>query len=350
MRSNELNSAEIRESFLSFFESKGCRRQPRSSLIPDDPSLLLTSAGMVQFKPVFLGAKNLGFTRATTVQKCVRTTDIDIIGTTGRHHSFFEMLGNFSFGDYFKCEAAAWAWEYSTEVLGLDPDRIWITDLRGRRRGRGDLGRRGRLPARAHRAHGRQGQLLVGRSHRAVRTVLGALLRPGPGAGLRQPGLRGRAATATAISSTGTSSSCSTTAPRTARSTPLPKQNIDTGMGLERIAAILQGVHSNFETDILRALMELAEEITGASYGTDERTDTSLRILADHARAVTFLIADGVLPSNEGRGYVLRRLLRRAVRHGRLLGVEDPFLTPTHRARHRARWVRPTPRSSSTAS
>ena len=122
-----MNSAEVRESFLSFFEGKGSRRWPSSSLVPDDPSLLLTTAGMVQFKPVFLGVKDLGFSRATTVQKCIRTTDIDIIGTTGRHHSFFEMLGNFSFGDYFKSEACAWAYEYSTEVLGLEPDRLWFS-------------------------------------------------------------------------------------------------------------------------------------------------------------------------------------------------------------------------------
>ncbi|HEY5432459.1 MAG TPA: alanine--tRNA ligase-related protein, partial [Coriobacteriia bacterium] len=122
-----MNSAEIRESFLSFFESKGCRRWPSSSLVPDDPSLLMTSAGMVQFKPVFLGVRDLGFTRATTVQKCLRTTDIDIIGTTGRHHSFFEMLGNFSFGDYFKADAIPFAWELVTEVLGIDGDRLWVT-------------------------------------------------------------------------------------------------------------------------------------------------------------------------------------------------------------------------------
>ena len=185
-----MNSAEIRESFLSFFESKGCRRWPSSSLVPDDPSLLLTSAGMVQFKPVFLGVRDLGFTRATTVQKCLRTTDIDIIGTTGRHHSFFEMLGNFSFGDYFKTEACTWAYEYSTEVLGLDVDKLVVHDLRGRRRGRGDLARRrGRAP-RAHRAHGREGQLLGGRPDRSVRAVLRALLRPGPGGRVRQAGLR----------------------------------------------------------------------------------------------------------------------------------------------------------------
>ena len=320
-----MNSAEIRESFLSFFESKGCRRQPSSSLIPDDPSLLLTSAGMVQFKPVFLGVKNLGFTRATTVQKCVRLTDIDIIGTTGRHHSFFEMLGNFSFGDYFKSEACAWAWEYSVDVLGLDPDRIWITiyedDDEADNIWVNEVGIR---PERIVRMGAKDNFWSAGPTG-PCGPCSELYYDQGPELGCDSPDCAvgcdcdryleywnlvfmqyDRAEDGTL--------------------TPLPKQNIDTGMGLERIAAILQGVNSNFETDILRNLMSLAEEITGASYGSDEKTSTSVRIIADHARAVTFLIADGVIPSNEGRGYVLRRLLRRAVRHGRLLGVEDPFL------------------------
>jgi alanyl-tRNA synthetase len=320
-----VNSAEIRESFLSFFESKGCTRQPSSSLIPDDPSLLLTSAGMVQFKPVFLGVKNLGFTRATTVQKCVRLTDIDIIGTTGRHHSFFEMLGNFSFGDYFKSEACAWAWEYSTEVLKLDPERIWITiyedDDEAEAIWVNEVGIR---PERIVRMGAKDNFWSAGPTG-PCGPCSELYYDQGPELGCGSPDCAvgcdcdryleywnlvfmqyDRAEDGTL--------------------TPLPKQNIDTGMGLERIAAILQGVPSNFETDILRDLMSLAEEITGASYGRDEKMSTSVRIIADHARAVTFLIADGVIPSNEGRGYVLRRLLRRAVRHGRLLGVEDPFL------------------------
>jgi alanyl-tRNA synthetase len=320
-----VNSAEIRESFLSYFESKGCRRQPSSSLIPDDPSLLLTSAGMVQFKPVFLGAKNLGFTRATTVQKCVRLTDIDIIGTTGRHHSFFEMLGNFSFGDYFKSEAAAWAWEYSTEILKLDPERIWITiyedDDEAEAIWVDEVGIR---PERIVRMGAKDNFWSAGPTG-PCGPCSELYYDQGPELGCGSPDCAvgcdcdryleywnlvfmqyDRAEDGTL--------------------TPLPKQNIDTGMGLERIAAILQGVPSNFETDILRDLMSLAEEITGADYGVNEKVSTSVRIIADHARAVTFLIADGVIPSNEGRGYVLRRLLRRAVRHGRILGVEDPFL------------------------
>jgi len=320
-----VNSAEIRESFLSFFESKGCRRQPSSSLIPDDPSLLLTSAGMVQFKPVFLGAKNLGFTRATTVQKCVRLTDIDIIGTTGRHHSFFEMLGNFSFGDYFKSEACAWAWEYSTEVLGLDPERIWITIYEDDDEAEAIwVNEVGIAPERIVRMGAKDNFWSAGPTG-PCGPCSELYYDQGPELGCDDPNCAvgcdcdryleywnlvfmqyDRAEDGTL--------------------TPLPKQNIDTGMGLERIAAILQGVNSNFETDILRDLMALAEEITGADYGVNEKISTSVRIIADHARAITFLIADGVIPSNEGRGYVLRRLLRRAVRHGRILGVEDPFL------------------------
>jgi len=321
-----VNSAEIRESFLSFFESKGCRRWPSSSLIPDDPSLLMTSAGMVQFKPVFLGVRDLGFTRATTVQKCLRTTDIDIIGTTGRHHSFFEMLGNFSFGDYFKSEACAWAFEYSTKVLGLDVDRLWFSiyedDDQAEAIWRDEVGVR---PDRIVRMGATDNFWAAGPTG-PCGPCSELYYDQGPEVGCGKPGCApgcdcdrfleywnlvfmqyDRAEDGTL--------------------TPLPKQNIDTGMGLERVAGILQGVTSNFETDILSAIMAEAQVITGHTYGAEgEQTDTSLRIMADHARAITFMIADGILPSNEGRGYVLRRILRRAVRHGRLLGVEGAFL------------------------
>jgi len=321
-----VNSAEIRESFLSFFESKGCRRWPSSSLVPDDPSLLLTSAGMVQFKPVFLGVRDLGFTRATTVQKCLRTTDIEIIGTTGRHHSFFEMLGNFSFGDYFKSEACAWAYEYSTKVLGFDPERLWFTiyedDDQAERIWRDEVG----VPASRIIRLGAKDNFWAAGPTGPCGPCSELYYDQGPDVGCGSPDCApgcdcdrfleywnlvfmqyDRAEDGTL--------------------TPLPKQNIDTGMGLERVAGILQGVTSNYETDVLRALMAEAQAITGHEYGAeDEKTDTSLRILADHARAVTFMIADGILPSNEGRGYVLRRILRRAVRRGRLLGVEGPFL------------------------
>ena len=320
-----MNSAEIRESFLSFFEGKGSRRLPSSSLIPDDPSLLLTSAGMVQFKPVFLGLRDLGFTRATTCQKCARTTDIDIIGTTGRHHSFFEMLGNFSFGDYFKSEACAWAYEYSTLVLGLDPERIWYSiyedDDESEAIWRDEVG----IPAERIVRMGAKDNFWSAGPTGPCGPCSELYYDQGPEVGCGgsdcAPGCDcdrfleywnlvfmqyDRAEDGTL--------------------TPLPKQNIDTGMGLERVATILQGVRSNFETDVLRGIMAVAEDVSGVEYGRSAKTDVSLRIITDHARAVTFLIADGVLPGNEGRGYVLRRLLRRAVRHGRLLGVERVFL------------------------
>jgi len=327
-----MSSDEIRESFLSFFESKGCVRYPSSSLIPDDPSLLLTAAGMVQFKPVFLGTRKLPFSRATTAQKCVRTTDIDIIGTTGRHLSFFEMLGNFSFGDYFKAEAIRWSWEYSTEVLGLDPDRLWATIYLDDDEAYDLWLKETPIPAER-------------------------IVRLGEADNFWAAGPTGPCGPCAEIYyDQGPEFACGPDCgighcdcdryleywnlvfmqfdrDASGALTPLPKQNIDTGMGLERISAIMQGVQSNYETDLLRKLIELAESITGKHYhggavmaGHQERTDVGLRILADHARSVTFMIADGILPSNEGRGYVLRRLLRRAVRYGRLLGVEDPFM------------------------
>ena len=320
-----MKTAEIRESFLSFFEEKGCTRRPSSSLIPEDPSLLLTAAGMVQFKPVFLGVKKLPFTRATTVQKCVRTTDIDIIGTTGRHLSFFEMLGNFSFGDYFKGEAIAWSWEYSTKVLGLDPERIWVSVYKDDDEAYDLWLEETEIPA----------ERIVRLGDEDNFWAAGPTGPCGPCSELHYD--------------KGPEYSCGKDTcavgcdcdrylefwnlvfmqynrDEEGNLTPLPRRNIDTGMGLERIAAILQGGDSNYDTDLMQDLIRLSEEITGKKYREESSTDVALRIIADHARSVTFMIADGILPSNEGRGYVLRRLLRRAVRYGRLLGVEEPFM------------------------
>lgn len=321
-----LTSAEIREKYLSFFEEKGCKRWPSSSLIPDDPSLLLTSAGMVQFKPYFLQQKHLEapYVGTTTVQKCVRTNDIDIIGTTGRHQSFFEMLGNFSFGAYFKEEMCAWAYEFSTEVLGLPADRLYFTVF------------------------------LDDDETIEIWKKLGVpedhISRLGEEDNFWRAGPTGPCGPCSEIYyDQGEEFGCGSPdcAPgcdcdrfleywnlvftqfdgqEDGTFEPLPKKNIDTGMGLERIAAILQGVQSNYETDVLRSLVAVGEKLTGRAYGEDPAADLSLRIMADHSRAVAFMIADGILPSNEGRGYVLRRLLRRAVMKGHLLGLDKPFL------------------------
>jgi len=320
-----VKSAEIREAYLSFFESKGCRRLPSSSLIPDDPSLLLTSAGMVQFKPVFLGIRDLGFTRATTCQKCARTTDIDIIGTTARHHSFFEMLGNFSFGDYFKSEACAWAYEFSTEVLHMDPSRLWFTiyddDDEAEAVWRDEVG----VPADRIVRMGAEDNFWAAGPTGPCGPCSELYYDQGPDFGCGSPNC-GPACECGRFLEYWNLVFMQYDRDENGVLTPLPKRNIDTGMGLERVAAILQRVPSNFETDILRSIMAVAESVSGVAYGTSDTQDVSLRIITDHARAVTFLISDGVLPSNEGRGYVLRRVLRRAVRHGRLLGIEGSFL------------------------
>jgi len=320
-----VKSAEIREKYLSFFESKGCRRLPSSSLVPDDPSLLLTSAGMVQFKPVFLGLRDIGTTRATTCQKCARTTDIDIIGTTGRHLSFFEMLGNFSFGDYFKSDACAWAYDFSTRVLELDPDRLWFTiyedDDEALAVWRDEVG----VPEGRIKRMGAKDNFWSAGPTGPCGPCSELYYDQGPEVGC------GSADCAPGCDCDRFVEYWNLVFMQYDRQddgtlVPLPKKNIDTGMGLERVAAIKQGVHTNFETDNLRALVAVAEGLSRVALGAAEKSDISLRILADHARAVTFLIADGVLPSNEGRGYVLRRLLRRAIRHGRLLGVEGIFM------------------------
>jgi alanyl-tRNA synthetase len=316
---------ELRRAFLGFFEAKGHTPLPSSSLVPNDPSLLLTTAGMVQFKPYMLGEEKPPWRRATTVQKCFRTTDIDIIGTTARHLTFFEMLGNFSLGDYFKEQAIPLAWELATTVFELDPERIWVTVYetddesieiwanqvgvpreRIQRRGAednfwamgptGPCGPCSELYYDRGPEFGGEGGPAEGGEERYVEfwnLVFMQYNRAEDGA-----------------------------------LTDLPQRNIDTGAGLERILALLQGEQSVFETDVLRRILAVAEATTGREYGADAKADVSLRILADHGRAMTFLLADGVLPTNEGRGYVLRRQIRRAVRHARLLGFEGEITGP----------------------
>lgn len=319
-------SAEIREAYLKFFESKGCQRWASSSLVPDDPSLLLTVAGMVQFKPYFLQQKHIDsrYIGTTTSQKCVRTNDIDLIGTDGRHLSFFEMLGNFSFGEYFKKEMCAWAWEFSTEILCLDPQRIYVTVFLDDDEAAQIWEEVGVHPSHISRL-GEEDNFWTAGPTGPCGPCSEMYYDQGEEVGCGKKDCK-------------PGCDCDrfleywnlvfTQFDRQEDGTlvALEKKNIDTGMGLERAAAIMQGVTSNFDTDILRALVGVGEKLTGTKYGVDEKTDLSLRIMADHTRAITFMLGDGILPSNEGRGYVLRRLLRRAVRHGHILGIDKPFL------------------------
>ena len=320
-----MTADELRRAFLGYFEGKGHTPLPSSSLVPNDPSLLLTTAGMVQFKPYMLGEEKPPWPRATTVQKCFRTTDIDIIGTTARHLTFFEMLGNFSLGDYFKEGAIPLAWELATTVFELDPEKIWVTVFetddesieiwaesvgvpreRIQRRGEednfwamgptGPCGPCSELYYDRGPEFGEEGGPAEGGEERYVEFWNLVFMQ------------YNRAEDGTL--------------------TELPQKNIDTGAGLERILALLQGEQSVFETDVLRRILAVAEGTTGRRYGADAKADVSLRILADHGRAMTFLLADGVLPTNEGRGYVLRRQIRRAVRHARLLGFEGEITGP----------------------
>ena len=317
-----MDSNQIRTAFTSFFEEKGHVLRPSASLIPTDPTLLLTNAGMVPFKPFFLGEESPPYLRATTVQKVVRTIDIDIIGTTKRHLSFFEMLGNFSFGDYFKEDAIAWAYEFVTERLGLDPDRLWYTVFetddeaaeiwsrivpaeRIQRRDEkenfwqmgvpGPCGPCSEIFYDKGPEYGEGGGPAVGDEDRFVEIWNLVFMQNIQDRPYHVVG-------------------------------DLPAKSIDTGMGLERVAAVLQDVPSTFDIDTIKHVRDAAARYTGLTYGEDEIHDVSLRILADHGRAVTFLIADGVVPSNDGRGYVLRRVLRRAVRHAWQYGGEGLVL------------------------
>ncbi len=322
-----MTTAEIRSAFLSFFEERGCKLFPSSSLVPDDPSLLLANAGMNQFKQYYQGKKTMKEIGATSCQKCVRTNDIDIIGSDGRHASFFEMLGNFSFGGVSKRQACEWALELSTEVFHLPIERLYFTVFTDDDE-TFEIWR----------------SLGVEESH---------ISRLGEDDNFWAAGPTGPCGPCSEIYyDMGEDVGCGRPdcAPgcdcdrfleywnlvftqfdrQEDGSMPeLPHRNLDTGMGLERMSAIMQGKTSFFDSDIMQGLIRLGEEVSGVSYVSDdyEGPSRSLRIIADHARSVDFMISDGILPGNEGRGYVLRRLLRRAVFHGRLLGVEGPFLT-----------------------
>ena len=327
-----MKAAEIRQTYLSFFEQRGHKIVPSASLVPaaHDPSVLLTTAGMQPFKPYFLGREKPPAPRLADVQKCFRTTDIEEVGNTARHLTFFEMLGNWSFGDYFKQESIPWGWELSTAGFGMDPERIWVTVFGGDEElGLGpdeeaiEIWRRVGVPDER-----------IVRLGRADNFWQGGPIGPcGPcselyldrGSEFGGPDDRPGDDTDRFLEfwnhvfmtyDLGADGSL----------TPLPMRNIDTGMGLDRMAAILQDVPSVYETDLIRPLIDLAEEISGRSYSEGGAVTRAMRIVADHSRGSAFLIADGVVPSNEDRGYILRRIMRRAIQQGRTLGLEAPWL------------------------
>ena len=324
-----MTTAEIREKYLNYFQEKGCKLVPSSSLIPDDPSLLLTSAGMVQFKPYFLQQKQLEapYIGTTSVQKCVRTNDIDIIGTTGRHLSFFEMLGNFSFGAYFKEEMCAWAYDFSVNVLGLPPERLYFTVFEDDDETI-EIWKNLGVPEDHISRLGEDDNFWRAGPTGPCGPCSEIYYDQGPEFGCGSPDCAPGCDCDRFLEYW----NCVFTqydGQEDGTLAPLPKKNIDTGMGLERMAAIMQHKTANYDGDLMQHLIKLGEKISGKTYDADDYSGASrsLRIIADHSRAVDFMISDGILPGNEGREYVLRRLLRRAVFHGRLLGIEGAFLT-----------------------
>ncbi|MGH2973871.1 MAG: alanine--tRNA ligase [Solirubrobacterales bacterium] len=328
-----MKASEIRETYLSFFEERGHKIVPSASLVPSihDPSVLLTTAGMQPFKPYFLGREEPPARRLADVQKCFRTTDIEEVGNTARHLTFFEMLGNWSFGDYFKEESIPWGWELSTQGFGMDPERIWVTVFGGDE----ELGLGPDEEAIAvWRSVGVPDERIVRLGREDNFWQAGPAGPCGPcselyldrGEGFGAEGERPGDDTDRFLEfwnhvfmtyDLGADGSLA----------GLPMRNIDTGMGLDRMAAILQDAPSVFETDLIRPLIDLAEEMSGRSYAEGGAVTRAMRIVADHSRGAAFLIADGVVPSNEDRGYILRRIMRRAIQQGRALGLEAPWLS-----------------------
>jgi alanyl-tRNA synthetase len=324
-----MDSSTIRDRFLAFFEEREHARVPSASLIPNDPSLLFTNAGMNQFKPYFRGEQTPPFKRAVSVQKCMRAggkhNDLEEVGRTTRHLTFFEMLGNFSFGDYYKSEICSWSWELVTEGWGMDPDRLWITIYETDDEAN-DIWIDG-VGVRPERV------LRLGKEDNYWSMGVAGPCGPDSEIWLDRGEAFGPESPRGPVDNDERylefwnlvfmQNDCNADMEPVAE---LPQKNIDTGAGLERIAMLLQNKRSVLETDLLRGMIEKASSITGRSYGESERVDFGLRVLADHGRSVTFMIADGVLPSNEERGYVLRRVMRRAIRHARLIGHEQSVL------------------------
>ena len=316
-----LSGSQIRQTFLEFYAQRGHQILPSASLVPEDPTVLLTIAGMLPFKPIFLGQRTAESPRATTSQKCIRTNDIENVGRTARHHTFFEMLGNFSFGDYFKKQAIAWAWELSTEVFGLSPENLVVSVFR-------------------------EDDEAFGIWRDEIGIPAGRIQRMGEADNFWQSGPTGPCGPCSEIyydfhPERGDQIDLEDDTrfiefynlvfmqynkDAEGNLTPLQNQNIDTGMGLERMAQILQKVPNNYETDLILPIIQSAAEIAGIEYtNSDEKTKVSLKVIGDHIRAVVHMIADEIRASNVGRGYILRRLIRRVVRHGRLIGIAEEF-------------------------
>ena len=316
---------DLREKYLSFFESKGHLRLPSFSLVPQgDNSLLLINSGMAPMKKYFTGEVTPPRTRVTTCQKCIRTPDIEQVGKTDRHGTFFEMLGNFSFGDYFKKEATAWAWEFCTKVLEMPEDKLYVTiyqdddeafEIWTKQNGVDPshivrLGKEDNFWEHGSGPCGPCSEIYFDR---------------GPEYGCGKPGCTVGCDCDRYIEVWNNVFSQFDNDGHN-NYTELKQKNIDTGMGLERLACVCQNVDSLFDVDTVMNITNKVSELTGAHYGESHKRDVSLRVITDHIRSATFMICDGILPSNEGRGYVLRRLLRRAARHGKLLGINEPFL------------------------
>ncbi len=318
---DKLRASELRKLFLDYFAARGHRVVRSSPLIPpDDPTLLFTNAGMVQFKDIFTGSRSTEYSRATSSQKCLRVSgkhnDLEMVGRTPRHHTFFEMLGNFSFGDYFKEEAIEYAWEMLTQVFGLDPERLWVSVYKDDDEAYRLWNEKMHVPERRILRLGEKDNFWSMGDTGPCGPCSEILWDRGPEYG-DDPEYRLLEIWNLVFMQYD----------RTADGTlnPLPRPSIDTGMGLERLAAVVQGVESNYETDLFLPLLQLVAELASKVKGADSEDDFAMRVIADHARATAFLVSDAVFPENEGRGYVLRRIMRRAIRYGQRLGMGEVF-------------------------